>query len=150
MENTTEALYRGATPSERAASNVESVDGNVGPTLDRRHLLVFSGATSWMYRLPSRGEVVIGRSETADLRIDERSVSRQHARLVIDAEGVTITDLGSHNGTYVYKARISGRCTLQPNDVIRIHKATLVFHATALAVSPTAPQLNEYDASVLA
>ena len=138
MENTTEALYRGATPSaDRAASNVESVDGNVGPSVERRHLLVFSGATSWMYRLPSRGEVVIGRSETADLRIDERSVSRQHARLVIEADGVTITDLGSHNGTYVNKVRITGSCTLQANDVIRIHKATLVFHATSLAAPPT-------------
>src|SRR5690242_10933905 len=143
MENTTEALYRGATPSERAASNVESVDGNVGPSVERRHLLVFSGATSWMYRLPSRGEVVIGRSETADLRIDERSVSRQHARLVIEADGVTITDLGSHNGTYVNKVRITGSCTLQANDVIRIHKATLVFHATSLAVPATAGLIEE-------
>lgn len=137
MENTTEALYRGATPSERAVSNVESVDGNVGPSAERRHLLVFSGATSWMFRLPSRGEVVIGRSETADLRIDERSVSRQHARLAIDADGVTITDLGSHNGTYVNKVRITGSCTLQANDVIRIHKATLVFHATSLVTPGT-------------
>src|ERR1041384_847569 len=137
MENTTEALYRGATPSDRAVSNVESVDGNVAPGVERRHLLVFSGATSWMFRLPSSGEVVIGRSETADLRIDERSVSRQHARLVIEADGVTITDLGSHNGTYVNKVRITGSCTLQANDVIRIHKATLVSHATSLAAPPT-------------
>jgi DNA-binding NtrC family response regulator len=142
MENTTEALYRGATPSERAASNVESVESEVAPTVERRHLLVFSGATSWMYRLPPTGEVIIGRSEAADLRIEERSVSRQHARLAIDVDTVTISDLGSHNGTYVNKVRITGSCTLQPYDVIRIHKTTLVFHATSLGSSPTAGLLS--------
>src|SRR6185503_16037012 len=135
MENTTEALYRGATPSERSASIAEN---EVAPSVERRHLLVFSGGTSWMYRLPLSGSVVIGRSETADLRIDERSISRQHARIVLDGEAATITDLGSHNGTYVNKVRITGSQLLQPNDVIRIHKAILVFHATSLTDSPTA------------
>jgi DNA-binding NtrC family response regulator len=143
MENTTEALYRGATPSERAASIVEN---EVAPSAERRHLLVFSGGTSWMYRLPLSGTVVIGRSETADLRIDERSISRQHARLVLDGDAATITDLGSHNGTYVNKVRITGSQLLQPNDVIRIHKAILVFHATSLTDSPTAGEPPEgYD-----
>lgn len=143
MENTTEALYRGATPSERAASSIDSSEHEVAPTVERRHLLVFSRATSWMYRLPPSGEVIIGRSEMADLRIEERSVSRQHAKLVLDGDGVTISDLGSHNGTYVNKIRITGSHLLRPNDVIRIHKATLVFHATSLASSPTAVQLSE-------
>jgi DNA-binding NtrC family response regulator len=97
---------------------------------ERRHLLVFSGSTSWMYPLPASGDVVIGRAESADVRIDHGAVSRQHARLALDGDAVAIFDLDSHNGTYVNKVRVTGRCTLQPNDVITIHGTTLVFHAT--------------------
>jgi len=76
------------------------------------------------------------RSETADLRIDHGAVSRQHARLALEGEAVSISDLGSHNGTYVNKVRLIGRRTLQPNDVITIHGTTLVFHATSSGPRP--------------
>jgi two-component system, NtrC family, response regulator AtoC len=126
MENTTEALYLGATPSERTP---HSVAEEGPPGTEQRYLLVFCGGSSWMYRLPPSGEVIIGRSETADLRIDDGSVSRQHARLVLDGESAVVSDLGSHNGTYVNKVKIASGRVLQPNDVIRIHKTTLIFHA---------------------
>jgi two-component system response regulator AtoC len=54
--------------------------------------------------LPEQGELVIGRSRDADVFIDDRSVSRIHARLRVESEGVTIEDLASANGT-----RWSGR-----------------------------------------
>ena len=40
-------------------------------------------------------ELVIGRGESADLVLPNVSVSRQHARVVVDAAGVHIQDLGS-------------------------------------------------------
>jgi DNA-binding NtrC family response regulator len=97
---------------------------------------VFSGSTSWIFPLPVCGDVVIGRSEDADLRIDHGAVSRRHARLAVDGDAVAIFDLGSHNGTYVNKVRLTGRRMLQPSDVITIHGTTLVFHATSSAPSP--------------
>src|SRR5258706_6297303 len=48
-------------------------DGESLPSVERRHLLVFAGNTSWMYELPTSGTVGIGRSETSDLRIDDPS-----------------------------------------------------------------------------
>ena len=125
----TGAPLSGATPSDHAARAGEEVSG------DRRHLLVFHGTTSWLHPLPPSGDVVIGRSESADLRIDHGAVSRQHARLAIDGDAVSICDLGSHNGTYVNKIRITGRRVLQPNDVITIHGTTLVFHSPPSASS---------------
>jgi len=106
-------------------------------SIDRRHLLVFNGSSSWMYQLPPRGEVVIGRAETADLRINDPSISRQHARLMIDDDAVTISDLGSQNGTRVNHERIIGEHVLRPNDVVTLHKTTLLLHSTAVA-TPTA------------
>jgi two-component system, NtrC family, response regulator AtoC len=105
-------------------------------TGDRRHMLVFNGTSSWIYRLPSSGTVVIGRAEAADLRIDDPSISRQHARLLIDGDAITITDLGSQNGTLVNHERIAGTYVLRPNDVVTIHKATLMLHAHAGASAP--------------
>src|SRR5438876_2200521 len=44
---------------------------------------------------------VLGRSPTANLHLDEESVSKQHARLVHDGESFRIEDLESSNGTFV-------------------------------------------------
>jgi transcriptional regulator with GAF, ATPase, and Fis domain len=132
MEDSNEALSVGATPSDQTP---QLPDDELGT---RRHLLVFGGSSSWMFPLPTTGTVVIGRSEAAHLRIDDASVSRQHARIELDADGVTLLDLGSHNGTFVNKVRITGRWPLQPNDAITIHKTTLVLHA-ALDDGPAPP-----------
>ena len=45
--------------------------------------------------------VVIGKGEQAGLRVDDRHVSRQHARVSRVSAGVLIEDLGSRNGTFV-------------------------------------------------
>jgi transcriptional regulator with GAF, ATPase, and Fis domain len=133
MEESNDLLSVGSTPSDPPTRAHE--DDPAWST--RRHLLVFGGASSWLYPLPSVGEVIIGRSDAANLRIDDAAVSRQHARLVIDGDGVTLVDLGSHNGTFVNKARVTGRRALQPNDVIAIHKTTLILHAAGVPVKPT-------------
>jgi transcriptional regulator with GAF, ATPase, and Fis domain len=124
----------GSTPSDQA-TRAHDDDPAWGT---RRHLLVFGGSSSWLYPLPTTGEVVIGRSEAANLRIDDASVSRQHARLVLEGDSVTLVDLGSHNGTFVNKVRVAGRRVLQPNDVITIHKTTLVLYAAVVGASPVA------------
>ena len=48
-----------------------------------------------------------------------RGVSRQHARLVVSAEDLTLEDLGSRNGTLANGVRIQ-RTRLQPGDEVRI------------------------------
>jgi len=45
------------------------------------------------------GENIIGRDPQARVFLDAPSVSRRHARIVIDASGVSLEDLGSKNGT---------------------------------------------------
>ena len=44
---------------------------------------------------------VVGRGSAAGLRIESRRVSREHCRLTIEDDAVTVRDLGSRNGTAV-------------------------------------------------
>jgi DNA-binding NtrC family response regulator len=138
MEDTSDGPGTGTTPSEQTS---QGSDGEAVSRAEWRHLLVFRGSSSFLHQLPGAGSVVIGRSEAADLRIDDALVSRKHARLALDGDVVTITDLGSQKGTYVNDVKLTGPRVLQPNDAITIHKTTLIFQTTS-AAGPSAAVLD--------
>ncbi len=52
------------------------------------------------HTLPAAGSVGVGRAEGNEVRIDEASVSRRHARIHLGAE-LRVEDLGGANGTHV-------------------------------------------------
>ena len=60
------------------------------------------------------GEHVIGRSGDVSVRLDEDSISRRHALLVVNDDHLSITDLGSLNGTKV-RERV-----LKPNQAVSL------------------------------
>ena len=65
-------------------------------------------------------ENVIGRSAGSDIRVDSKSVSRNHAVLTRYDDGSwTITDIESQNGTWVNGERVS-ICPLTAGDVIQV------------------------------
>ena len=95
----------------------------------RFYLLVVQGGSSKMFHLPATGIIVIGRSDEADLRIEDDTASRSHAK-IITADGVArLFDLGSHNGTFVNGERVDGTRPLVSGDAITIGGVTLVLHA---------------------
>ena len=49
----------------------------------------------------TRDMTVIGRREDCDLRIPLGDVSRKHCRIIKDASGIRVEDLGSSNGTFI-------------------------------------------------
>ena len=49
----------------------------------------------------SEGPNVIGRDPAATVFVDSSTVSRRHAVIVVSADGATLEDLGSKNGTYL-------------------------------------------------
>lgn len=72
---------------------------------------------------PLAGEVVhIGRTPDNDLVLAHPLVSRRHAELRLGAEGVTLTDLGSSNGTFIDSVRLleNQPHTLSNDTVIQI------------------------------
>jgi pSer/pThr/pTyr-binding forkhead associated (FHA) protein len=72
------------------------------------------------------GTVRIGRADDNELVLADVSVSRRHARLVVDAKSVTIDDLGSGNGTY-YRGEELQTQELQNGDAIVIEPFVLKF-----------------------
>ena len=61
----------------------------------------------------------LGRDAGCAVLVQDRWASRRHARLDWDG-GLTVTDLGSTNGTRVNGARISGPCPLRTGDVLTL------------------------------
>jgi DNA-binding winged helix-turn-helix (wHTH) protein len=73
------------------------------------------------------GENVIGRDPAVHVPIDDASVSRHHARIVVDGFAARLEDLGSKNGTYVQDRRIETAVPLRDGDAIRLGSVALVF-----------------------
>jgi two-component system, cell cycle response regulator len=65
-------------------------------------------------------ELIFGRSETADIRVPDNSVSRRHAMIEPILNGFSICDLGSTNGTFVNDCALKGKKTLSDGDYLRI------------------------------
>ncbi len=73
------------------------------------------------------GENVLGREPGAAIWIDDSSVSRRHARIVVGRDGARLEDLGSKNGTKLQGRRIRDVARLADRDVIQIGPASMVF-----------------------
>jgi len=79
----------------------------------------------------------IGRSLAADVRFDDATVSRRHALIVVQADGVRVLDDRSLNGVYVNGERVEWS-PLSDGDQITVGRHVLWFLDTA-AVGAAAP-----------
>jgi ABC transport system ATP-binding/permease protein len=71
-----------------------------------------------------QGHLRIGRAPDNDLVVDDLIVSRYHAELRSAPDGqYEITDLGSHNGTYVNGRRVSAQL-LSDSDTVGVGRST--------------------------
>ena len=68
----------------------------------------------------------IGRSLAADLRFDDPTVSRRHALIVRQPDGVRLLDDRSLNGVFVNGSRVEGKA-LQDGDEIIVGRYRLIF-----------------------
>lgn len=67
------------------------------------------------------GVYLIGRVDDCDFSIKNNTVSRKHARLEVSDSGdvCSLTDLGSHNGTFINGEDKKGTVNVKPGDHIR-------------------------------
>ena len=92
---------------------------------DRAYLVVLAGMSRGeMFKLEG-SRSVIGRSPTAQIRLTDDGVSREHAAIALDGDRVILDDLGSTNGTYCNGVRVSSR-ELADGDKIMIGSTTIL------------------------
>lgn len=86
-----------------------------------------------IHRFPLRlGAHVIGRDPDVEVRLDAATVSRRHARVVVDSDRVVLEDSGSKNGTFRDSERVSTEpVELFDGDHLRIGSLRLVFRLRA-------------------
>ena len=76
---------------------------------------------SWVLPTP----IVVGRCPTADITLDDASISRRHCQFLIDPYGALIVrDLGSTNGVYVDGRKVE-KATLSMGAEVRIGVLTV-------------------------
>ena len=80
----------------------------------------------------------IGRSLAADVRFDDATVSRRHALIVVQADGVRVLDDRSLNGVYVNGERVEWS-PLSDGDQIAVGRHLLWFLDTATVGAAAAP-----------
>ena len=99
------------------------------------YLVGMSSAVAGKLFRVATGQSTIGRSESADMLVDEVSVSNQHARVTMRAEGTSITNLMSTNGTKV-NGEVVTSATLKDGDVVRIGRVSFMFREIRDTASP--------------
>jgi pSer/pThr/pTyr-binding forkhead associated (FHA) protein len=71
--------------------------------------------------------VVIGRGPSCEVRLPDASVSHRHATLQVAAGGISVTDEGSRNGTFVGNRKLAIRAphTLRSGELVRVGRVWL-------------------------
>jgi DNA-binding winged helix-turn-helix (wHTH) protein len=87
--------------------------------------LLKSAMAVWLLRGQRRiplgaGESILGRDPGALVQLDDPSVSRRHARIVVTGEGATVEDLGSKNGTFLDDKRVENPVVLADGARLRV------------------------------
>ena len=70
--------------------------------------------------------VTIGRAKENDIELSDKTASRRHAEIKKMKDHYILTDLDSHNGTYVNDSRIT-KCRLNHEDRVKISDTVLTF-----------------------
>ncbi|HLT31847.1 MAG TPA: FHA domain-containing protein [Myxococcaceae bacterium] len=78
-------------------------------------------------------ELVLGRSPSCTLPVEDGRLSRRHARIWLEDGHARVEDLGSSNGTLVNGNPIEGPVTLLPGDRIQAGESSLLYIAAPAA-----------------
>jgi len=138
---------------DRAAPLIRTVH-RVGYALEvpptRRVRAVPAATARWLTwgqrRLPlATGENIVGRDDTAGVRLDDPMVSRRHARILVSGTGALIEDLGSKNGTFIEGQQIASE-PMPLRDGIQLAFGTVcVFYGESREGMPTLTHVGPAD-----
>jgi pSer/pThr/pTyr-binding forkhead associated (FHA) protein len=73
------------------------------------------------------GDVVLGRGDRAEIRLEDPFASSRHARIYEQGNILVIEDMGSTNGTYLNEELLETPRPLHPGDRLRIGDSEFAF-----------------------
>lgn len=80
-----------------------------------------------LFVIPPEQPVIVGRLQTADIHVDDVSVSRRHCTLRHTGDSLFVRDENSVNGSYVNGVKLSGsERRLQHRDILQVGKVALM------------------------
>lgn len=89
-------------------------------------------------RVPlTSGEHLIGRGSGADVKLGDPAMSRLHLQVVVTANGVTVTDAGSSNGTFIDGIPITQPRPVAPGEIVEAGSSLLTFQPSERASRPS-------------
>jgi DNA-binding NtrC family response regulator len=95
-------------------------------------VLVFGRRDARVCWLRRGDSIVVGRVPPADVVLDDRSLSRRHARLTVEEGCVVLQDLGSRNGVSVHGSAVT-EARLRVGDRAQLGGVTLVVQSAEAA-----------------
>lgn len=99
-------------------------------------VLVAQGGSLNGYRWELHDQLVIGRTDSCDVIIPNRQVSRRHSRLMSSDQGVFLEDLNSKNGTFLNGDIVQEKVPIKDGDVIQIALAQEFIYLSKDATIP--------------
>jgi two-component system cell cycle response regulator len=127
MESDAELDFEGENRTQQVTTMPLPDDQEAGSVARELPYLIVLGGTSAgeMFRIDA-GTTLIGRGESAHVRIVDEDVSREHAQLVVQGGRAFIQDLGSKNGTFLNGIPIAGRRVLRDGDKVAVGSTTVL------------------------
>lgn len=105
------------------------VPGGVATTRRRgrtaRQLIVTGGALAGTRISLDARPILIGRADDSTLVLDDDYASTRHARIAMQGDEWYVEDLGSTNGTYLDRAKVTGPTRVPLGVPVRIGKTVL-------------------------
>jgi hypothetical protein len=76
-------------------------------------------------RYPLGDEITVGRAAGCQVTVDDTYVSQLHARVFTRDGQLLVEDLGSTNGTYLNRVKVSGPMAMQKGDRLQVGNTVL-------------------------
>ena len=126
-ESTLERTLLASALDDSAEETLGETDIIPPPQKDVAFLDVKEGPVSLEAPFRITRNITIGRHPDSDLHLDHATVSRKHARIVLQDLVFTIEDLGSGNGTHLNGLPVIAATPLTNGDEIKMGEVVLVF-----------------------
>src|ERR1700709_1651424 len=138
----TAARFKRVEPDSRTATGDALLDAAQEALLEPGRYLVFHDAGNVRTVAVPGDSMRIGRSLSAELRFEDPTVSRRHAVLLVEDEGIRVLDDRSLSGVFVNGERVVSQVVADGDEVVIGRYRLSFFDRSPVAASPAAGALQ--------